>query len=151
VIPAGPTSADPPPRVVAVPGVCLTEQARNTFSPDQHSATWRLPLRRLVQPSRQQPDGPALHRGQQRSAHIPIPGAFTVTVGDTGWLAYGRITTCISALFGPKGLVIFDHPYNAEYALLAKCEQNPAQQAQNALFRVAHLACDALTAGPSGW
>jgi hypothetical protein len=30
-------------------------------------------------------------------------------------------------------------------------EQDPAQQAQNALFRVAHLACDALTDGRPGW
>ena len=38
----------------------------------------------------------------------------------------------------------------AEYALVPSRGQNPAQQAQNAPFRVAHLACDGLAAGLSG-
>jgi len=32
------------------------------------------------------------YRVQQRSAHYPDPGPLTITVGDTGWLANGRIT-----------------------------------------------------------
>jgi hypothetical protein len=42
-------------------------------------------------------------------------------------------------------------PPNAEYALLPDRGQDPAQQAQIALFRVAHLACGPLAAGRSGW
>jgi len=90
VIPAGPTALDPPSWAVAVPSADLTEQARNTISHDHHSATWRLPLRRLGAVVAPAAGWPCTYRRKQRSAHYPDPGALTVTVGDTGWLANGR-------------------------------------------------------------
>jgi hypothetical protein len=74
VIPAGTTALDRPPWAVAVSGAHLSEQARNTISRHHYNATWRMPLRRL---------GAVL---------APDPDALTVTLGDTGWLANGRMT-----------------------------------------------------------
>jgi hypothetical protein len=68
------------------------EQARNTISSDHHSATWRLPLRCLgavVAPAAGWPGTPAWTAAERTYLD---PGALTVTVGDTGWLANGRIT-----------------------------------------------------------
>jgi hypothetical protein len=89
-MPAGLAASDPPPWAVAVPSALLTEQARNTISRDHHCATWRLPLRRLGAVVAPAAGWPCAYRRKQRSTQYPDPGALTVTVGDTGWLANGR-------------------------------------------------------------
>ena len=76
---------------VAVPGAHLTEQAWNAISRHHHSATWRLLLCRLGAVGSELRDAPALQRGYLAERINPDPGALTVTVGDTGWLANGRL------------------------------------------------------------
>ena len=77
-------------------GCCGAErpfEGRNTISRDHHSATWRLPIRRLgavAAPAAGWPGTPAWTAAERT---YPDPGPLTVTVVDTGWLANGRITS----------------------------------------------------------